>query len=165
MRRIRNRIGLSSVIATALLVFGWVHFSEKVRGVVHLGRTVKMQNEEISRMKASIERIQTLKSLQVDLRLKLFGGDAQAVSEVAYKSSGRPLSGELLAAMRKANVEFASFDPSQGGGTLRFWGRYPDVSHFLAAAEAAFPRIDRFSIETSKNGGVLLSLTVPGGSL
>lgn len=162
-KSLRGGFGIGSILAAALFIFGWTHFSEKVRELSRLGQTIKDQNEEIASVNSSIERIRTLKSLQVDLRLKLFGDADGAVPAVATKPSGRPFSAELLAAARKANVEFASYDPSAGGVTLKFWGRYPDVARFLDGAESAFPRIDRFSIEISKNGGVLMALTVPVG--
>lgn len=158
---LRGKLRVGGVVLLGLLIFGGIHFSEKFQAAARLSQTIRVQDEEITRLKTTIERIQTLRSLQVDLRLKVFG-EAAAVPALASRTSSGVLSGELLSIARKTGVEFTSFDPSPAGVTIRFWGRYPDVTRFLELAESTFPRIDHVSIEISKNGGVLLSLTVPG---
>ena len=149
------------MLGIALFVFGWVHVSKHVHGLSALGRTIEQQNAEIAGLTATIERIQTLKSMQVDLRLKLFGEQAIPISMATTRSPAAILSGDVLAAARKANVEFAAMDPAPAGVTIRFWGRYPDVVRFLSVVESTFPRLENFAVEKSKNGGVLLTLTVP----
>ena len=162
MRKLfQSGFGIKLLLALVLISGAWFHFSKNVRGISALGRTIEMQNTEITGLKTSIERIQTLKSLKVDLRLKLFGANAISVSASSSSSRSGVLSGDVLALARQANVEFASMDPTPAGTTVRFWGRYSDISGFLSIAESTFPRLENFSIEKSKNGGVLLTLTVP----
>lgn len=159
MRRLlHGRLGVKLMLGLALFAFSWVQFSKKFGNLSTLAHTIDRQNTEITNLRATIERIQTLKSMQVDLRLKLFGDQTAAVST---RSPAGVLSEDILAAARKANVEFASMDPSPAGMAIRFWGRYSDMARFLTIAESAFPRPENFSIEKSKNGGVLLTLTVP----
>ncbi len=161
-RHLRNIPRLGALLFVVLVLFGGIYFSKKVGAVRELAHTIELQTEEITGLKSSIERIETLKSLQVDLRLKLFGNQEGAgASGGSTRAAYHGISGDLLALARRSNVEFASFDPSTGGMTIRFWGRYTDVTRFLSLAESSFPRIDHVLIETSKNGGVLLSLTVP----
>lgn len=163
MRKLfQSGFGVKLLLVLVLIGATGFHFSKNVRGLAALGHTIEMQNAEIAGLKTSIERIQTLKSLQVDLRLKLFG-DNNALQVSASSSSARSgvLSSNVLALARQANVEFASMDPAPAGTTVRFWGRYSDVAGFLSVAESMFPRLENFSIEKSKNGGVLLTLTVP----
>lgn len=161
--RFQGRLGVKLLLGLALFAFAWFNFSNKFRGLSALGRAIDMQNVEIARLNATIERIQTLKSMQVDLRLKLFDDQTPIVSAASAGFPAGVLSGEVLAAARRANVEFASMDPVPAGMALRFWGRYSDVARFLTVAESAFPRIENFALEKSKNGGVLLTLTVPAG--
>ncbi len=162
MRKLfQSRFGGKLLLAIVLIVGAGSHFSKSVRDLAGLGRTIKMQNTEIAGLNTSIERIQTLKSLQVDLRLKLFGDNALQVSTSSSSIRSGVLSSNVLALARQANVEFASMDPTPAGMTVRFWGRYSDVAGFLSIAESTFPRLENFSIEKSKNGGVLLTMTVP----
>ena len=107
------------MLGIALFVFGWVHVSKHVHGLSALGRTIEQQNAEIAGLTATIERIQTLKSMQVDLRLKLFGEQAIPISMATTRSPAAILSGDVLAAARKANVEFAAMDPAQAASVVK----------------------------------------------
>ncbi len=159
----KGKTGVGVVIVAVLLIFSYLQFSKKWQSVSALGRTIERQESEIDELRTAVERVQTLKSLRTDLSLKLFG--ERAVLASASSSAGRTsgiLTGEILSAARKTNVEFASMELGPAGATLRFWGRYADVARFLSVAEMTFDRVERFSVEKSKNGGVLLSLTVSG---
>lgn len=155
------------MVAFAVLCFAWFHFSKKVTDILTLTDTLEAQNAESEKLKTTLERIQTLKSLQTDLRIKVFGNES-LVGPSAKSAGHRPVAGysralstDVLAVARKSNVAFASLDPAPSGMTIRFWGRYPDISNFLNAAESRFARLENFVIEKSKNGGVILSITVP----
>lgn len=159
----QKKFGAAAAVGAALVVFSWGYFSKKIEGYADLGTVLARQEGEITALETAAERMQTLKSLRLDLSLKLFGEDAEFAVEDApgRTASGGALSGGILAAARKFNVEFGSMDQSPAGVTLRFAGRYPDVERFLTAIETDLTRVDGFTIEKSKPGGVILSLTVP----
>ena len=163
MRRLfRGKLGLGLVLLFAVGVFSWSHFSKRIQECAFLGRVVQDQTDEMIRLKAAVERMQTLKSLKVDMRLNLFGDQGRTVEVSANTAPRGILSTDILGIARRANVRFVRMDQTPGGVVdIRFLGSYPDMSRFLGTVESEFPKIERFAIEKSNRAGVLLSLTVP----
>ncbi len=162
MRRLfRGKLGLGLGLFFAMVVFSWSHFSNRIRECAALGRHVQAQADEMIQLKAAIERMQTLKSLKVDMRLNLFGDQGRTVEVSATTAPRGILSNNILGIASKAGVRFVRMDQTHGVVDIRFLGSYPEMSRFLGTVESEFPRIERFAIEKSNRGGVLLSLTVP----
>ena len=70
MRRLlHGRLGLKLTLGLALVAFSWFHFAKRFENLTTLARTIDRQNDEITKLNTTLERIQTLKSMQVDLRL------------------------------------------------------------------------------------------------
>lgn len=155
----RNFMKSKPGVAVMLIVgvFVWTHFSRKIQDYRKLGDIIHSQNAEMARLNASVEKIQTMKSLAVDLRVKLSGGQSSPLS-VAAISSGIP-SRAVFDAARSAHVEFSTLDRIPTGVAIRFGGNYPDIKRFLSLVETQFQRVEQFSLEKHKDA-VSLSLQI-----
>lgn len=154
---LQGRRGIIVIVLVVLAGFSWTYFGKRIGEYRVLGRTIAAQENEMRALSHSIEQVQTLKSLQVDLRLRVFGkGDALMQPGAAHGE----LSAGILALARKSGVEFGTMERTPGRMSLRFFGRYPDLARFLTAVETNIQGVEGFTIEKSKSGDVVLSLVV-----
>ncbi len=139
-----------------------VYFRQWILTAREIGHVQEVQKNDIAIMQSARQNLQDLSSLQIALRVKLFG---PAAAEEAVLSA-RPATGtfktlpaSVVSAMNRHGVRLVFYKQSEKLTQIQFEGTYDSLVRFIGSANPDLPRMDGFLMERSDKNSVKLTLT------
>lgn len=159
MRKLAN-IWIPIILLVAILTT--VYFRQWILTAREIGRVQEAQKSDIALMETARQDLQDLSSLQIALRVKLFGpSSAEEAVLSARPSAGtlKTLPASVVSAMNRHGVRLVFYKQSGKLAQLQFEGTYDSLARFLSAANPDLPRMEGFLMEHSDKNLVKLTLS------
>lgn len=161
MRKVAN-VCVPIVLLTVIL--GAIYFRHWVQTARDIVRIQETQETDLTLLERAKERLQDLSTLQIALRVKLFGpaaADDAARSPEPPALSPRALPAAVVSALDRHSVRLVFYRQSGRQAQVQFEGAFDGVIKFLAATSADMPRAEGFLMERGEKNTVKLTLSFP----
>lgn len=149
-------------IALLVVILTTVYFRQWILTARQIGQSRDAQDADVTRMMIARETIQDLSSLQLALRVKLFGPAAAEDAVLSAKSvtgASKALPSSVVSAMNRHAVRLVSYKQGDQEARIQFEGAYDNLVRFLEVTSPDMPRIDGFLMERGEKDLVKLTLT------
>lgn len=164
---VRKIIHILIPIGLLVVILTTVYFRQWILTAREISRIRESQKTDIEVMNRGREIIQDISSLQIALRVKLFGpaaAEEAMLSSIPTDGAPKALPASVVSAMNRHGVRLVLYKQAAKSAQLQFEGAYDSVVRFLAAARPDMPQMDEFLMERSDRNLVKLTLTLPVSS-
>ncbi len=161
----RKFLGIWVPIGLLLVILTSVYFRQWLLTARSIGSVLESQKNDIARLSQARDDLQDIASLQIALRVKLFGPKS-AEDAVLSASDGRgyrhrrSLPPSVVSAMERHAVRLVSYRQSVESTQIQFEGRFDGIVRFLSTAAPDMPRIESFLMERADKQSVRLTITL-----
>ncbi|MBI4178241.1 hypothetical protein HY522_02305 [bacterium] len=157
MRRIL-RVWLPILLLGVCLTL--VYFRQWIVKAQSIAAVRENQKTDIHLLTRASESIREIASLQLALRVKLFGPQA---ADADYIPADAPsaLPATIVRVMNRHSVKLIFYRQKGSTADVQFEGSFNNLLRFLDASSPDFPRIEGFEMARADRNQVRLTLTLP----
>lgn len=160
MRRIL-RVWVPIILLALCLTL--IYFRQWILTAKSISTLREYQRTDIRLLDRASQSIEEIASLQLALRVKLFGLHGADAEYMPPPASARPaLPASVVRAMDRHSVRLMYYRNKGTSSEVQFEGNYDSLLRFLETTAADLPQIDGFQMDRSEKNQVKLTLTLPG---
>ncbi len=159
----RKTLGIWIPIALLAVFLGGVY----LRQWAFLARSIiqarESQKKDIALLTRAHETLEDISTLQMALRVKMFGPAAAAEAVQSAETAAKlapALPPSIVTAMNRTAVQLVSYRQAGSASHIELEGSYENILKFLTVAGADLPRVEGFEMERADRGRVRLTLSV-----